>query len=37
MHGHDEDEARTRALADFWEEATTDREGRPLLICNSCA
>lgn len=37
MHGYDEDEARTRALADFWEEATTDREGRPLLMCNACA
>lgn len=37
MHGHDEDEARARALAGLWEEASTDREGRSLLMCDSCA
>lgn len=36
-HGRDEDDAIARALEDSWEEATTDPEGRPLLMCDSCA
>lgn len=37
MHGRDEEQAIERARADFWEEATTDGDGQPLLMCSDCA